>query len=136
MNPDPEPGKRLLEELGHAFDRQPMPPRRVVEAAKESYLWRQAVRLRGTTGPRELTFQDSKLVIEVEDEVSGEGRRLLGRLIPAQAAHIEVRQSGVTSQVEADGTGRFSVSGLEAGLAGLHYRLAGQDPVSAGLLLL
>jgi hypothetical protein len=145
MNPPPGPAESLL-------DGAP-PPDRVVEAAKESYTWRTvdaelaeltndslvdqpAVLTRGPSGPRALTFEAADLAIEVEVTVSGRQRRLLGQLVPAQPAQIEVSQAGTTITVEADAAGRFRFPGLEARPVGLCCRLAGRRPVCTEWLLL
>lgn len=153
MNPPSGPDERLLDELREVLGHDATPPSPVVEAAKESYTWRTvdaelaeltrdslvdqpAVRTRGTQDRRALTFQAHDLVIEVEVSASGQERRLLGQLVPAQPAQIEVRQVGATRRIEADAAGRFMVSGLEARPVSLRCRLAGQDPVSTEWVLI
>jgi hypothetical protein len=153
LNPSSGPDERLLEELRELLGRDATPPSSVVEAAKESYTWRTvdaelaelthdslvdqpAVRTRGAPDRRALTFEARDLVIEVEVSVSGRERRLLGQLVPAQPARIEVRQAGATRRVEADAAGRFMVSGLESRPVSLRCRLAGQDPVTTEWVLI
>jgi hypothetical protein len=153
VNPEPGPDERLFDELRHALDRHSAPPPQVVEAAKASYTWRTvdaelaelihdslvdqpAVRTRGGLERRALTFQARDLVIEVEIGVSGRGRRMLGQLVPAKPAHIEVRQAGMSRHVEADAAGRFMVPDLQARPVSLRCRLAGQDPVSTEWVLI
>jgi hypothetical protein len=152
MNPPPGRDEGLLDELRELFDRSP-PPSRVVEAAKESYTWRTvdselaeltndslvdqpAVLTRGPSDHRALTFEAPDLVIELEVAMSGRQRRLLGQLVPAQAARIEVSQPGATVTVEADAAGRFSVPGLESRPARLCCRLAGRELVCTEWVLL
>jgi hypothetical protein len=153
LNPSSGPDERLLDELRELLGRDAAPPSSVVEAAKESYTWRTvdaelaelihdslvdrpAVRTRGAPDRRALTFEAPDLVIEVEVSVSGQERRLLGQLVPAQPARIEVRQAGATRSVEADAAGRFMVSGLESRPVSLRCRLAGQDLVSTEWVLI
>jgi hypothetical protein len=153
LNPSSGPDERLLEELRELLGRDATPPSSVVEAAKESYTWRTidaelaelthdslvdqpAVRTRGAPDRRALTFEARDLVIEVEVSVAGQERRLLGQLVPAQPARIEVRQAGATRSVEADAAGRFTVSGLESRPVSLRCRLAGQDLVSTEWVLI
>jgi hypothetical protein len=153
LNPSSGPDERLLDELRELLGRDAAPPSSVVEAAKESYTWRTvdaelaelthdslvdrpAVRTRGAPDRRALTFEAPDLVIEVEVSVSGQERRLLGQLVPAQPARIEVRQAGATRSVEADAAGRFTVSGLESRPVSLRCRLAGQDLVSTEWVLI
>jgi hypothetical protein len=125
----------------------------VVEAAKESFAWRTvdaelaeltndslvdqpAGPTRGRPDHRALTFEAPDLVIELEVVMSGRRRRLLGRLVPAQAAQIEVSQPGATVTVEADAAGRFSVPSLESRPARLCCRLAGRGLVCTEWVLL
>ena len=68
---------------------------------------------------RELTFEGPALTIEVEiglTDSAQQGRcRILGQLVPAQQAVIEVRCPSGTSLVEADALGRFAVSDAPTG---------------------
>jgi hypothetical protein len=153
LNPPSGPDERLLAELREVLGRDAAPPSSVVEAAKESYTWRTvdaelaelthdslvdqtAVRTRGAPDRRALTFEARDLIIEVEVSVSGQERRLLGQLVPAQPARIEIRQAGATRRIEADAAGRFMVPGLEARPVSLRCRLAGRDPVSTEWVLI
>ena len=140
------PDERLLAALRELFDRSaPLPPR-VVEMAKESYTWRTvdaelaaltsdslvdqlAGSVRGAEAPRSLTFEAGDVSIEVEVGGSGTQRRMLGQLVPAQPARIEVSQDDLTRTVEADEVGRFVVDGLSARPVRLRCHLPGRRPV-------
>ena len=140
------PDERLLAALRELFERSsPLPPR-VVEMAKESYTWRTVDAelaaltsdslvdplvgsVRGAGAPRSLTFQAGDVAIEVEVAGSGAQRRMLGQLVPAQPARIEVSQDEVTRTVEADEVGRFVVDRLSARPVRLRCHLPGRRPV-------
>ena len=153
MNPPSGPDERLLDELREVLGHDAAPPSSVVEAAKASYTWRTvdaelaelthdslvdqpAVPTRGAQDHRALSFQAHDLVIEVEVSASGQQRRLLGQLLPAQPARIEVRQQGATRHIQADTAGRFIVSGLQARPVSLQCRIAGQHPVNTEWILI
>ena len=95
----------------------------LAELAHDSLLDDQPVLVRGSETPRLLTFEASGLTVDVEVSVHGEERRLVGQLVPAEAASIEVRHPGGTATVEADELGRFTATGLSAGLLSLRCRL-------------
>ena len=73
---------------------------------------------------REVTFRTSGLVVELEVSVSGESRRLSGRLIPGQSAVVEIR--GVIT-VQADARGRFSVDAVPPGQVSIRCRLGAES---------
>jgi hypothetical protein len=140
------PDERLLAALRELFERSSAPPPRVVGMAKESYTWRTVdaelaaltsdslvdaplATVRGAPVTRSMTFEAGDLSIEVEVSGSGDDRRMLGQLVPGQAARIEVRQDDVTRTVEADELGRFLVDGLGARPVRLRCHLAGRRPV-------
>ena len=93
-----------------------------------------AVRAAATaTEPRLLTFESDDLVVEVEVSQDERGRHLLiGQLVPAQAARVELRQPDqATVTVLTDELGRFSVSGLAAGPFSLVCHRADARPVAS-----
>ena len=84
--------------------------------------------VRGTAtaaSPRALTFDALGFTVEVEVESDGGERRIIGQLVPPQAATIEIRHGGGTTTVEADDIGRFAATGIAAGPVSLRCRLAG-----------
>ncbi|MFN2608842.1 MAG: hypothetical protein ABR511_13290 [Acidimicrobiales bacterium] len=128
-----------LRELAGRID--PEPPE-LASAAVAAFSWRtidddlarltydslldddRLVGVRGDGGPRQLTFEGHGLNVEVE---VGEGRSLVGQLVPPRAADVEVRWPGGTTSVMADDLGRFSLVGAPAGPVSLRCRLRG-DP--------
>lgn len=84
--------------------------------------------VRGAAGPRALTFEAAELTIEIEAEpqstTSGERVRIVGQLIPAQAAQIAVHAGDEDPRViSADDRGRFGASGLGHGRLRVRCRL-------------
>ena len=135
----------LLEELRGAARRFDPPPAPVLEAARASLTWRtvdaelaalrfdsvvdQALAaVRSAEGPRLLTFAAPGLDIEVEVSPIGPRRQLVGQLVPAQAARIDVRHAGGVTTVQADQLGRFGVEAISAGPVSLRCHLATEPP--------
>jgi hypothetical protein len=135
----------LLEELRGAARRFDPPPAPLLEAARASLTWRtvdaelaalrfdsvvdQALAaVRSAEGPRLLTFAAPGLDIEVEVSPIGPRRQLVGQLVPAQAARIDVRHAGGVTTVQADQLGRFGVEAISAGPVSLRCHLATEPP--------
>jgi hypothetical protein len=135
----------LLEELRGAARRFDPPPPAVLEAARASLTWRTidaelavlefdsavdqaAAAVRSGEGPRLLTFSAPGLNIEVEVSPLGPRRQLVGQLVPAQAARIDVRHAGGVTTVQADQLGRFGVDAVSAGPVSLRCHLATVPP--------
>ena len=115
----------LLDELAALLGPRLEPPPEVLHAAREAFAWRTidaelaaltcdsllddaAVAVRAVTTPRVVTFETPALTIEVEVDVAPSGRRLLGQLLPAQEAELELLEAGVVrSSGAADDLGRF-----------------------------
>jgi hypothetical protein len=131
----------LLQELRDAVRRFDPPPDAVLEAARASLTWHTidaelaalefdsavdlattAVRSSGE-GPRLLTFAAPGLNIEVEVSPIGPRRQLVGQLVPAQPARIDVRHAGGVTTVRADQLGRFDVDTISAGPVSLRCHL-------------
>jgi hypothetical protein len=136
----------LLQELRAAARRFDPPPDSVLEAARASLTWRtidaelaalefdSAVDLAVTTvrsseGPRLLTFAAPGLNIEVQVSPVGPRRQLVGQLVPAQPARIDVRHAGGVTTVQADQLGRFGADAISAGPVSLRCHL-GDAPSS------
>lgn len=84
------------------------------------------VGFRGSAGPRQLTFEAPGFTLELQLVASGDRRRLLGFLEPAQEASIMVRHGDGIVAARADRSGRFVVDDLAAGPATLRCHLAGR----------
>ena len=126
MSPDPD--DLLLDELATLLGPQHEPPPEVLHAAREVFTWRTVdaelaaltydslldeapVGVRAAAQPRILTFEAEGLTIEVELDATPSGRRLLGQLVPAQAADLELLADGqVVATCVADELGRFVVT--------------------------
>ncbi|MBW0113936.1 hypothetical protein [Pseudonocardia abyssalis] len=117
----------LLDELAALLGPQHEPPPEVLHAARATFTWRTVdaeiaaltydsllddapVGVRASAQPRILTFEAGALTIEVELVTAPAGRRMLGQLVPAQEAELELLGDGeVLFTGSADALGRFSV---------------------------
>jgi len=161
QTPDEQtPDEQLAAELRNLLDRAAPVPDWLVEAGRASYGLRRidaelaeltrdsavdqpALAVRGAGEPRTLTFDADDLTVEVEVTGSGPERRLLGQLVPPQAARIEVdsRPPGgedVTpagQTVEADPRGRFAAGGIGPGPLRLTCHRAGLPAVATDWVL-
>jgi hypothetical protein len=70
------------------------------------------------------------LTVEVEAGADGSRRRLIGQLVPAQPARLDVRQREATVTVEVDELGRFMVDDLAAGPVSLYIEPVGETAVA------
>ncbi|HLL69166.1 MAG TPA: carboxypeptidase-like regulatory domain-containing protein [Micromonosporaceae bacterium] len=142
----------LLRRLAQMFHEEDAPPAGALELAKatfglraldaelaaltaDSYTDSAALALRAsgsTDGPRLLTFEAADFAVELEAHRVGPRRRLLGQLIPAAPARIEVRQTGTpdTPSVHADDQGRFVIENVQPGSLSLICRQPGQRPIA------
>jgi len=128
-------GELLLVELRRLINRADPVPDRVAEGARAAYTWRTVDaelaeltrdslvdepdlhRVRGD-GPRLLSFESPRLSLELEvADLGGQGRRLVGQLVPPRAASVVVEHAGGRIETEADALGRFVVEGLRPGPA-------------------
>ena len=93
--------------------------------------------VRGGPRWRQLSFRASGLTIELEITGSGDGRRLMGQLIPRQSAVVGIRHGQGVITAEADPLGRFSVDEVPPGQISLRCRLGSdQSPVITGWISL
>lgn len=138
----------LLGELRSAMRQADPVPQRVREAAKASLTWRtvdaelaelafdslvdhrELATVRGSSGPRLLTFTAPGLTVEVEVAGSGARRQLIGQLVPPGPAEVRVRHAGGVVTVEADELGCFAVAELDAGPVRLQCRVRRPEPVA------
>lgn len=117
----------LLSELGELLVGHAGPPREVVDAAVELFTWRSVdaelaalafdslldngpALARAAAQPRIITFEAAGLTIEAEVDAGPAGRRLLGQLVPAQPAELELRTQGDPILGQADDHGRFVIA--------------------------
>lgn len=130
-----------LRMLIHKAD--PVSPQ-VLQAARESFTWRTIDAelaaltydsvvdrpttsvVRGTEGPRLLSFEASEFSVELEVTAVGARRRVVGQLTPPQPARVEVRHRAGHTLVEADELGRFRTEDLAAGPSSLRCHLTGR----------
>lgn len=121
-------------------------PAHVVEAARASIGWRdldsELARLtadsmlvgadvRGEQG-RLLSYEAGDRTIEVEVGESGGGLRIIGQLVPPQAARVRVEQPAGSVEVTADPLGRFTVRDLPPGLTRFACQPLAADDQPAG----
>ena len=93
--------------------------------------------IRGGPEWRQLSFRASGLTIELEITGGGDDRRLVGQLIPRQAAVVEIRHAEGVTTVKADALGRFSADEVPFGQISLRCRLGSdQSPVVTGWITL
>ncbi len=86
------------------------------------------------SGPvaRELTFEGPALTVEVDVQPAESARRgrcrILGQLVPAQTASIELRCPKETFVVNADGLGRFALDDAPTGPVSLRCTPVDGEP--------
>lgn len=116
----------LMAELTELLAPVTEPPPSVLAALRELFTWRTVdaelaamvydslldaapARTRAAAQPRILVFEAGGLTIEVEVDARPSGRRLLGQLVPGQAAELELRCDGDPIAATADELGRFTM---------------------------
>lgn len=100
----------------------------LAELAYDSLTVAEPALVRGGDRPRLLTFQTDELSIEIE--IVGEGQpELVGQLVPAQPAEVELQQADRRQVVDTDPLGRFTVTPPATGPVRLHCRPAAGRPV-------
>ncbi|HZM80768.1 MAG TPA: hypothetical protein VFC19_34020 [Candidatus Limnocylindrales bacterium] len=90
--------------------------------------------LRGTaTAPRQLTFEFGEVRLELEVGP----RRMLGLVLPANVAQVELHTpDGEIQRFETDGQGRFVVEPALTGPVRLRCHLPGAEPWMTGWVLI
>lgn len=97
---------------------------RVAELVRDSAVGAPATAVRGP-GARLLSFEAADAVIECEVTARAARRDLVGQLVGAVAAAVQVQVAGAEAvDAGVDEHGRFAVSGLPAGLLRLRCPLA------------
>jgi hypothetical protein len=128
-----DPDGPILDELRRiAAVVDPMPAA-LVRAGCESLTWRRVdaelaelladsvvdderlAQVRSSGGVRAVTFEAPDFTIELDILGEGAHRTLVGQLVPAYEAAIEVQTGGLRSTVTADTHGRFRVEDVPAG---------------------
>ncbi|MEA2001847.1 MAG: hypothetical protein U9N84_08195 [Actinomycetota bacterium] len=137
--------EQLLARLNAALDAADPLPEAVVDAAKASFTWRtidaelaalvfdsaaeDLVGVRSAGVARQMTFRTPGVEIELV-VVSETSRRLVGQLVPPQAAEIELHHEDVTRTAQSDNLGRFAFQDVPAGSVRLTCKLKGtNDPL-------
>jgi hypothetical protein len=119
---DPVP-EALLSAARAAFGLRELDAR-VAELVRDSAVGASATAVRGP-GARMLSFEAADTVIECEVTARGRRRDVIGQLVGAVAALLQVQVAGAgTVDVPVDGRGRFSVADLPAGPFRLRCSLA------------
>jgi len=134
----------LLDELRRVFSAIDPIPEPVRVAARAAIEWRTidaelaalvsdsivdepVLAMRGLAAPRMLTFEAAGLTLELEAEpVAGDLLRLVGQLVPPQAAQIAVRHGESVIATQADERGCFVADGVESGPISVRCRLDAQ----------
>jgi hypothetical protein len=141
--PPEDRDNELLDALRRVIGAADPLPAHVEDAAREALTWRtvddELARLlrdssaepalagvRAGEEPRVLGFAGADLRVEFEVSGSGAERTLIGQLLPAGAARIEIRHADRTTTVDADERGRFSAAGVPAGSISLRCLLQGR----------
>lgn len=128
-----DPDELLLTELRRVAALLDPMPDRLVRAGRESLTWRsvdaelaallsdsavedeRAALVRSTAGLRAVAFESSALTIELDVLVDGPRRTLVGQLVPAAPAAVEVQTAELRTTVAADAQGVFRVENVPAG---------------------
>jgi hypothetical protein len=135
----------FYDELSRVVFARDRVPADVVGAAKACFAWRnvdeelaalvydsadETPALTGVRGgsARQLTFEADELTIELE--VGGAARGVVGQLVPAQPASIELRHGGGSAFVDTDDLGRFGIERVPEGPVSLRLQPAGGGRVA------
>jgi hypothetical protein len=130
-----ESDDELIERLRNAAKAADPAPDAVIERAKAAFGQRRPDaeiarisdgRLKSTSRRRRLRFETATLGIELEVWATGNRRRIVGQLVPAQKAVVELRTTAAaeTPSAEVDERGRFELD-APAGPVSLSCRLTG-----------
>ena len=128
-----DPDEVLLSELRRVAALLDPMPDRLVHAGRDSLTWRsvdaelaallsdsavedeRAALVRSTAGLRAVAFESSTLTIELDVLVDGPRRTLVGQLVPAAPAAVEVQTAELRTTVGADAQGMFRLENVPAG---------------------
>jgi hypothetical protein len=137
----------LLDELRRVAAVVDPIPQALVHAGRESLTWlrvdaelaellsdsvvddERLALVRSSGGVRAVTFEADGFTIELDILGDGAQRTLVGQLVPAAIAEIEVQTSPVPTTVTADTHGRFRVENVPAGR--MRLRVTGHPAAAA-----
>ncbi len=133
--------EQLLNRLAQALDAAEPLPEGMIDAAKATFTWRtidaelaalvfdsateELAGVRSTDATRQMTFRTPGVEIELV-VVSETSRRLVGQLVPPQAAEIELHHEDETRTVQSDNLGRFTFHDVPVGSVRLTCKLTGE----------
>ncbi len=83
--------------------------------------------VRGEDAPRLVTFEGPGVTVEIQVAGTGRRRRLVGQLVPAAEAQLEVEHAGAATGTRTDALGRFAVDDVAAGPVRLVVRPTAGD---------
>lgn len=122
--------EEIVTVLRHVLETVDPTPAHVLEQARAAFTWRGVdaelaelvfdsdtaalAGVRGGEAARQITFHAPGLEIEVE-VVSERVRTVLGQLVPAQHAEVELRNSTRTLRTRTDALGRFTFDAVAPG---------------------
>lgn len=134
--------EQILVRLAAALDAADPMPESVIEAAKASFTWRtidaelaslvfdsaaeELAGVRSAEATRQMTFRTPGVEIELL-VVSETSRRLVGQLVPPQAAELTLHHEDETRTAQSDSLGRFTFHDIPTGSVRLTCKLAGDD---------
>lgn len=139
----------LEEELRRAAARFDPVPGELVRAAIEAFTWRtidaelaelvfdsladqdEMSLVRGPQQRRMLSFEADGLTIDLEVTRTSSSRGLVGQLIPARQASVEIRVGASVVTVDVDELGRFRAEAVPAGPMSLRCSAAPAEPGTA-----
>ncbi|HSF85779.1 MAG TPA: hypothetical protein VLG28_09020 [Acidimicrobiia bacterium] len=142
--------QQLLAVLGQVLDAADPVPAAVTEFAKAGFGWRnlenelaelvfdsateELVGVRSEGDTRQVTFRAPGVEIEVAVVAEG-ARRIVGQLVPPQAATIELRHGAERQTTRSDTLGRFTFHDVPAGPVSLRCDLGGDHSVQTDWLI-
>lgn len=132
--------EQLLAELGTTLDELDPVPAVATEFARAAFTWRsidaelaelvfdsaddQLAGVRSAGGGRQMTFRAPGLEIEVVVMAEG-ARRLVGQLVPPQAAEIELLYQSEVRSATSDSLGRFTFLDVPVGPVSIRCTVEG-----------
>lgn len=143
--------EELLAVVGATMDATDPVPDRAIAAARAAWVWRtvdaelaeltfdsavaEPTGVRSASGTRTVTFASEQLEIEVV-VLAHVGRQLVGQLVPAQTAEVELRLPDGTSRTATAGTaGDFVFDDVPAGPAQLSVAASVSQVVTDWIVL-